>query len=448
MQPSLFLSYSRREVPFVNSLQGKLEKLGYDVWLDYRNLVPGKPWLGQLLSAISATDIFLLVVSKASIRSQNVDTEWQEAIACNKRIILIIFEAVALPEALKQYEWIDFRNNFRDAIEALTTHIENSTKQRKAPPEAGFKAPKIVWKTFCISILLSLCSLATFWTVYIPYHLLPLPYKILKRNFDFSNVQAATLMLPITLFWSLMLFIDLENTQHEWAINFVGIAFFSSIFIAPLLLIFLRLPGMQRWGKPLASRPKFLKKYKPKMEELQPVTFTIDAASEDKGYTRTLVRQLERHGHQYTASDDDADVGIVLLSAFKQESYLDPEKQVVYTVILQESDIIDVDLRQIQWIDFRRGIGNINAFSLLLSQPEKMGKALGSVPLNRQTVLPTAVQGIRYYLMLLCIFELGSALTLFLQSLQASTTNIGLLIILTAVFIAVALSLYRGLATR
>ena len=77
MTKNIFISYSRREVGFVDELVGRLENEQYNVWLDYRSLVPGKPWEEQIFQGIRDADIILLVISKSAIASQNVESEWQ-----------------------------------------------------------------------------------------------------------------------------------------------------------------------------------------------------------------------------------------------------------------------------------------------------------------------------------------------------------------------------------
>ena len=48
MKPNIFMSYSRRETGFVDDLTYRLEKAGFNVWLDFRRLIPGTPWAGQI----------------------------------------------------------------------------------------------------------------------------------------------------------------------------------------------------------------------------------------------------------------------------------------------------------------------------------------------------------------------------------------------------------------
>ncbi|NJN80752.1 MAG: toll/interleukin-1 receptor domain-containing protein [Anaerolineales bacterium] len=108
MKPNIFISYSRREVGFVDELASYLEKEEYGVWLDYQSLVPGKPWEEQIYKGVVNSDVILLVVSKASITSRNVEMEWKRVIEeKNKRVILVIFEAVDLPKNSKNMNgWI------------------------------------------------------------------------------------------------------------------------------------------------------------------------------------------------------------------------------------------------------------------------------------------------------------------------------------------------------
>src|SRR5829696_5802710 len=112
MPHSVFISYSRRESPFVDVLLDTLEDEGVNVWVDYSSLIPARPWLDQILEAIRQAEVFLLVVSKESMASANVRSEYEYALEQKKRILLVIFEAVSLPESLRGREWIDFRISF------------------------------------------------------------------------------------------------------------------------------------------------------------------------------------------------------------------------------------------------------------------------------------------------------------------------------------------------
>src|ERR1043165_5631997 len=144
MPHSVFISYCRRESPFVDVLLDALEDANVNAWVDYRSLVPGKPWLNQIVAGLHNADIFLLVVSKESMASANVALEVQHALDEQKRIILLIFEAVSLPPALQNCEWIDFRSSFRKKKRELLACLDRSIQQ-PPPPQTGFKTSFTVW---------------------------------------------------------------------------------------------------------------------------------------------------------------------------------------------------------------------------------------------------------------------------------------------------------------
>src|SRR6187551_3959158 len=90
MTQKLMISYSRSQTPFVNSFYQELAEAGYSIWLDYRSIVPARPWLDQIQEGIAWADTVLLVVSKESIASSHVKLEWEHALQEKKRVILVI----------------------------------------------------------------------------------------------------------------------------------------------------------------------------------------------------------------------------------------------------------------------------------------------------------------------------------------------------------------------
>ena len=141
MTKNIFMSYSRRELGFVDQLVGKLEEQGYGVWLDYRVLIPGSPWDAQIEKGIKESDTILLVVSKASLASEYVELEWRQFLEMKKRFILLIFEAVDLPKELEPFEWVDFRGSYRKGLKELFSQLKQPVQEEHPAPQTGFKAP-------------------------------------------------------------------------------------------------------------------------------------------------------------------------------------------------------------------------------------------------------------------------------------------------------------------
>ena len=159
MKPNVFVSYSRREVPFISHLVDDLEDHDFNVWLDYRSLIPGSSWQEQINQGIADSDVIILVVSKASMASENVETEWQNVLELNKRTILVVFEAVELPEELEAFEWVDFRGNYKAGLDELMRQLQAPEDEEHLVPETGFKVPRMVWAAAVLSSIIALFSL-------------------------------------------------------------------------------------------------------------------------------------------------------------------------------------------------------------------------------------------------------------------------------------------------
>ena len=124
MTKNIFMSYSRRELAFVDDIVSKPEGEGYNVWLDYRVLILGTPWKGQIDNGLNNSDTVLLVVSKASLASDYVELEWRHFLETNKRLILLIFEAVDLPKEPEKDEWVDFRGSYKKGLNELFSQLK------------------------------------------------------------------------------------------------------------------------------------------------------------------------------------------------------------------------------------------------------------------------------------------------------------------------------------
>lgn len=409
MSTSLFISYSRREVPFIDTLLDALEDNGFQVWVDYQSLVPGRAWLDQILTGINTTDIFLLVVSKASIDSKNVEMEYQHALEQKKRIILLIFETVPLPASLQTCEWIDFRSSFNGRFKQLLIQLDKPIQQ-PPPPHSGFKTSSTVWLTLIISLLAVAISIPAWWTIFIPLILIPLPLRILKRDFHYYRVRFALLTLPVILLLSWIFFLSYKFTNVPFTYCLL-----ASFLISPSLLVLLSSKGMRVWGKPGASAPRFANPYQPQINQPAAVPFFIEHAPEDIKYANAIIKGLTSYGHPHVANAEQAQVNFAIISCYKNTISIDPEKQMVFPIIVQDTVIEDLNLQRIQWIDFRRGLRNLKNLAILLPEPAKLMKALGSVPLSGQVVYPRIIQMLDYFLTLLAFFSVSVWIPLWLE---------------------------------
>jgi hypothetical protein len=419
--PNIFISYSRQCIGFVDDLAHRLQKRGFKVWLDYLSLVPGRPWLDQINSGLEESELLLLVVSPESISSRSVEIEWKYFLEHKKRVILLIFQAVPLPAELAHLERVDFRGGYLSALRKLFRSVESPVPADRPAPQSGFKAPLIVWLAAGLSVITAIYSLFAFWTILIPWVLIPLPWRIFKRNFNLSQVQTALWTLPIALFFSLGLLMEFgiynESVDFDYVnvfswYNLVLMILFLQIFFIPLisilLLLVLRTPGMQRWGRPEATLPKFANIHHPNIPQPQPVRFHIDHAPQDARIARDLANELVKYGHTSAEDIPSAQEVLVLLSRFKTDTEADPEKQIVYPILVQRTKISE-KLSQMQWIDFRKGVRNLEAIAQLLPQPARMLAALGVRPTTgAQAAMPNIAIMLVDFLLIMGMMNLGS----------------------------------------
>src|SRR6185436_2965880 len=393
MTEKIFMSYSRREVGFVDDLVSQIEGEGYQVWLDYRVLIPGTPWRAQIDKGLDDAETVLLVVSKASLASENVALEWRHFLEMDKRVILLVFEAVDLPKELEKYEWVDFRGNYKAGLDELFSQLKQPIQEEHPVPESGFKMPGIVWVAFITSIIVALSSLYVIWTLFIPWILIPLPYRILKRNYNFTQAQAALIMLPLALFFSGII------TEADDKLDAIASAMLFSLIFGISLLFILRSRAMQRWGKPEATIPRYANPYNVDAITPKPVSFFVDYAPHDRVVAHELIETLKKYGHIQAENIHEAHSVLVLISRFKSKTEADYEKQVVFPVMLQYNDDTAPELLKIQWIDFRPGVRKLEALAKLLDNPVELLKALGMRPVSSQTVYFPIITA-TYYLLI------------------------------------------------
>jgi hypothetical protein len=448
MAHSFFISYSRQEAPFVDALLDTLEDEGNQVWVDYRSLTPGKPWLDQIYAGVEAAEIVLLVVSKSSISSGNVAEEYQHALEKGKRILLAIVEATPLPAELRSCAWVDFRGPFKDCYKNLMTEL-HQPKVQQAAPQSGFKAPAIVWLSFFASLLTLIISIPSWWTLFMPLLLIPLPFQIISRKVNYYRVRFALIILPVALFATLVF------EPHLTYVSIFPLAVIFSLAVSPVMLFLISSNGMRIWGKPGSSTPKFANPYVPdNTETMMPSTYYMEYAPEDKKYADAIIQQLDEFYHSQVTEVKSANVCFVILSRYKNTVSIDPQKHVLYPVIIQDAPLDDPRIQRIQWIDFRRGLRNLDSLAMLLPQPMKMLKALGAAPFGRQTLHPRIIQILDYYLTLLGFFSisiwlpLGAQLGSELRQHINLTPFIAINIFLTSAILMLAVSARRALVNR
>jgi len=131
--PDVFISYSRRDLEFVQRLHASLDASGKDVWVDWQDILPTAEWLEEVFEGVESSDNFLFVISPDSLTSEVCARELGHALEQRKRLVPVLrrdADREPMPEALAARNWTFFRDqddygaSFETLVSALDTDLE------------------------------------------------------------------------------------------------------------------------------------------------------------------------------------------------------------------------------------------------------------------------------------------------------------------------------------
>ena len=120
MANHIFISYSKKDSPFVHNLADDLANRGVDVWID-RSIGGGEEWRETIIRNLKKAKGVIIVVSPNSIDSDWVNHEGSVAFGWGKKLFPILLEPVSkFPPWLEEIQYIDF---FNTDYEASLAHL-------------------------------------------------------------------------------------------------------------------------------------------------------------------------------------------------------------------------------------------------------------------------------------------------------------------------------------
>ena len=106
----VFISYSRSDKVFVETLRHALADRGKEIWIDWQDIPPTSQWMLEIFAAIAAADAMIVVLSPRAAVSATCRREMAHAAELGKRMIPVVCEPVdadAFPESVRSVQWID-----------------------------------------------------------------------------------------------------------------------------------------------------------------------------------------------------------------------------------------------------------------------------------------------------------------------------------------------------
>ncbi|GIK67635.1 MAG: hypothetical protein BroJett018_54290 [Chloroflexota bacterium] len=134
----LFISYSRSDQEFARCLASNLQARGLDVFWDIEDIHAGMDWSDSIQQGLDSSQIMLLIISPASMRSQQVGREWKYFLSRKKPILPILWQPADLHYQLNALQHINFQTQaFEIGLQQLLTELGRygiHTTSLAAPP--------------------------------------------------------------------------------------------------------------------------------------------------------------------------------------------------------------------------------------------------------------------------------------------------------------------------
>ena len=133
----VFISYSRRDLSFVERLARDLKNSGLEVWYDLSGLEGGQRWGSEIQDAIQKSQVFIIVLSPHSVASEWVEKEFMYAHNLGRKIIPVLYEKCAAPMWVSNLHFIDMqKGSYQSNLAPLLGILGVDTWMEKGTPSA------------------------------------------------------------------------------------------------------------------------------------------------------------------------------------------------------------------------------------------------------------------------------------------------------------------------
>ncbi|WP_353571390.1 TIR domain-containing protein [Candidatus Albibeggiatoa sp. nov. BB20] len=128
-----FISYSRKNKPFVQKLADAFKKADCKIWIDWEGIPHGSDWWNEIEAGIETANAFVFIITPESLKSDVCARELEHALKHNKKLVPILRQDVTgkLPYPLAKLDWIffrddqdDFDKSFCELLDTLNTDLD------------------------------------------------------------------------------------------------------------------------------------------------------------------------------------------------------------------------------------------------------------------------------------------------------------------------------------
>ncbi len=132
----LFISYARPDAAVAATLNDDLRQVSSQVWFD-RELRGGQQWWDVILDRIRSADVFLFLLSPASLQSGACRSELAYAVALGAPIIPVMVrdtDVQLAPDPIGTTQYVDLRQRTPESVTALAVAVLQKGKAERVRP--------------------------------------------------------------------------------------------------------------------------------------------------------------------------------------------------------------------------------------------------------------------------------------------------------------------------
>ncbi len=132
----IFICYARIDKQFAAQLVDDLSAYDVVVWMDVRSIPHGTNWDLEVQKGLDTSDLMLVLLTPASVASQNVADEWSYFIEKNKPIVPLLVEPCEVPFRLSRRQRVDFTPGYEAGFQQLLRAVGSPPlRDPNSPPK-------------------------------------------------------------------------------------------------------------------------------------------------------------------------------------------------------------------------------------------------------------------------------------------------------------------------
>ncbi len=144
--PSAFISHSSKDDGYVAELESFVRNLGFTtVFNDVHIIAAGDEFWPRIVEGITSCEVFIIVLSRHSVKSRWVDDETELAISLGKTITPIRIDDCAIPDSLKKRNVRDLRPGRGERVKIAPSRILRHSPPKLFGREAWLDALDDAW---------------------------------------------------------------------------------------------------------------------------------------------------------------------------------------------------------------------------------------------------------------------------------------------------------------